>query len=63
MVVVGGGGGVAWPGQVEIVKEENPGSERSMHGYILTYFRQNIRGVLGSQQRRPYIQCNPLRGQ
>ena len=26
-----------WTGRVEISKEENPGSKRSMHGYILTY--------------------------
>ena len=26
-----------WTGRVEISKEEIPGSERSMYGYILTY--------------------------
>ena len=26
-----------WAGRVEISKEEIPGSERSMYGYILTY--------------------------
>ena len=28
-----------WTGKVEISKEEIPGSERSMYGYILTYSR------------------------
>ena len=28
-----------WTGRVEIMKEEIPGSERSMYGYILTYSR------------------------
>ena len=28
-----------WTGRVEINKEEIPGSERSMYGYILTYSR------------------------
>ena len=28
-----------WTGRVEISKEEIPGSERSMYGYILTYSR------------------------
>ena len=28
-----------WTGWVEISKEEIPGSERSMYGYILTYSR------------------------
>ena len=28
-----------WTGMVEISKEEIPGSERSTHGYILTYSR------------------------
>ena len=28
-----------WTGRIEISKEEIPGSERSMYGYILTYSR------------------------
>ena len=28
-----------WTGNVEISKEEIPGSKRSMYGYILTYSR------------------------
>ena len=28
-----------WTGRVEIRKEEIPGSQRSMYGYILTYSR------------------------
>ena len=28
-----------WTGRVEIIKEEIPGSKRSMYGYILTYSR------------------------
>ena len=28
-----------WTGRVEISKEENPGSKRSMYGYILIYSR------------------------
>ena len=34
-----------WTGRVEIVKEEIPGSKRSMYSYILTYsrlLRENI---------------------
>ena len=34
-----------WTGRVELSKEEIPGSERSMYGYILTYsrlLRENI---------------------
>ena len=26
-----------WTGRIEIIKEEIPGSKRSMYGYILTY--------------------------
>ena len=28
-----------WTGRVEISKDKNPGSKRSMYGYILTYSR------------------------
>ena len=34
-----------WTGRIEISKEEVPGSERSMYGYILTYsrlYRENV---------------------
>ena len=29
-----------WTGRVEIIKEEIPGSKRSMYGYILTHSRR-----------------------
>ena len=35
-----------WTGNVQISKEEIPGSKRSMYGYILTYsrlYRENVK--------------------
>ena len=41
-----------WTGRVEIRKEEIPGSERSMYGYILTYSRlygENVEALCSHQ--------------